>query len=426
MPFNPQTALAYARALARPRLLGSGEDEAVAQKIVEQLTRFGWQVERQPFEFVTGVNQIIRLLIVTGEVLILLIFWAWGVSVWLSILLAALLLTLLFSVESVLRAAEGASLEQTNSLLSRVCWRVGKRYRTANIVARINPHPNPAGAPSASFDYVQDTDGGGSPGLPAPFALFKWGGAGGGVSHLYLMAHLDSKGQAIPVVLRAVLFGVLGGGALLFAILTLLRTFFPAFTSLGALAGIGAMLAGVPLLFLDANNRSPGAIDNASGLGLVLHLAECLAQDMAWREKLEVTLLITSAEELAVMGAAAFVRANLNTLQTEADNLLFLNFDGIGVRGRLNYAGRSGRLLNLIRQACAELGLPLARFGFGGVLFDHIPFVRRGFEALTLMSLGPAAWWVHTARDTVDKLEAEGFRQGGAVALRVVEKLASI
>jgi hypothetical protein len=392
MTFDPQIALAYARALARPRLLGTGEDESVAREIVEQLTRFGWQVERQPFEFVTGVNQVVRLAVLAGEILILLIFWAWDVSAWLPIPLALILLALLFSIERLLRAAEAASLERADSFLSRLCWRLGRRYTTANIVARLRPRPDPARALSATS--------------------------------IYLVAHFDSKGQFIPVVVRAGLFAGLSGGALVFASLTLLRAFFPALTSLGALAGVVAVLAGVPLLFLDTNNHSPGAIDNASGLGLVLHLAECLGPDSTWREKLDVTVLITSAEELALMGAAAYVRANLSALRAQSQNLYILNFDGIGIKGRLHYAGRPGRLLELTRRACAELGLPLARFRLGGVLFDHMPFARQGLDALTLMSIGPAAWWVHTARDTANKLKEEGFRQGGAAALRVIEILA--
>lgn len=398
MPFDPATALTYARALARPRLLGTGEDDIVAQEISDNLTRFGWRVERQPFEFVTGVNQMVRLMVAAGEVFVLLIFWAWGVSDWLSIPMAALLLALLFSIEGLLRAAEGASLERTDSLLSRVCWQVGKRYRTANIIARFTPS---SGA--------------------SPFGEHEWGGA----SHLYLVAHFDSKGQFIPVVIRAGLFFLLSTGVGVFASATLLRAVFPALTSLGALAGIVALLAGVPLLLLDSNNHSSGAIDNASGLGLVLHLAECLAHDSTWREKLDVTILITSAEELAVMGAAAYVRANLRALQAQTRFLHILNFDGIGVKGRLNFAGQPGRLWDATRQACAELGLPLVRLGLGGVMFDHIPFERHGLDALTLTSVGSASWYVHTVRDTVDQLDEEGFRQGGAVALRVIDLLSA-
>lgn len=392
MSFKPRLALDYARQLARPRLLGTAEVETVAQEVLDQLHRFGWQVERQPFEFVTGVNQMIRLVVLAAEILILLIFWTWEVSVGVSVTLALLLLGLWLSVERLLRAAEVASLAPTQSSLSRLCWWLGERYQTANLVAHRPARPEPAGSST-----------------------------GGVRPQLYLMAHLDSKGQFMPVIVRALLFGLLSGGALIFAAVTLLRPAWPALTSVGALAGMAALLAGGPLLFLDVNNRSPGAIDNASGLGLVLHLAEILGGDPAWRDKLDVTVLITSAEELAVMGAAAYVHANGSRLK--ASHTCILNFDGVGVRGRLNYVGGPGRLLDLTRQVGAELGLPLKRFGLGGVLFDHIPFARQGLDALTLTSIGSASWWVHTAHDTVDKLDEEGFRQAGAVALKVIEKL---
>ena len=41
--------------------------------------------------------------------------------------------------------------------------------------------------------------------------------------------------------------------------------------------GILVIISGIPLLFLNYGNESAGAIDNASGLGLVLHLAALLA-----------------------------------------------------------------------------------------------------------------------------------------------------
>ncbi len=51
MEFDPNKALAYAQALSRPRLVGSGEDERVAQEIVARLESFGYKVEREPFQF---------------------------------------------------------------------------------------------------------------------------------------------------------------------------------------------------------------------------------------------------------------------------------------------------------------------------------------------------------------------------------------
>jgi Zn-dependent M28 family amino/carboxypeptidase len=207
--------------------------------------------------------------------------------------------------------------------------------------------------------------------------------------------------------------------------LTLVRLAFPGVTPAAALCGLAALLAGIPLLLLDVGNASPGAIDNASGVGLVLHLAEWLSHSPNWRGKLCLTVLITSAEELALMGAAAYVRTHVSEmrLQARGGGLYVVNLDSIGMAGKLYCAGGRGRLLNLVRQMCNELGIPLGRFRLMGMLFDHLPFARRGFDALSLMTIGRAAWVVHTSQDTVDKLAVEGFRQSGEAVLGVIEAL---
>jgi hypothetical protein len=76
-----------------------------------------------------------------------------------------------------------------------------------------------------------------------------------------------------------------------------------------------------------------------------------------------------------------------------------------------------------VQHACAELHLPLKRFGFIGALFDHIPFAQRGFDALSLVAVGRASRSVHTPADAIDQLHVRGFDQAGRVALRVIEDL---
>jgi len=108
-----------------------------------------------------------------------------------------------------------------------------------------------------------------------------------------------------------------------------------------------------------------------------------------------------------------------------------LNFDGVGVDGDLYYVGRSHRsgnsdrisLLARVQTACAELDLPLKRFGFVGALFDHIPFAQRGCDAISLITVGRASGSVHTPADSIDKLHVRGFDQAGRVALNVIEKM---
>ena len=108
-----------------------------------------------------------------------------------------------------------------------------------------------------------------------------------------------------------------------------------------------------------------------------------------------------------------------------------LNFDGIGIDGDLYYVGHSHppqsrdriNLLARVHSACAELQLPLKRFGFIGALFDHIPFAQRGFDAISLIAVGRASRSVHTPADSIDQLHVRGFDQAGRVALRVIDKL---
>jgi uncharacterized membrane protein len=386
MDFDPETALQYAASIARPRRVGSGEDEAVADELAERLTRFGWQVERQPFQFSTAPNIILTVQILVGLTLVLSIVLLRDRVVVTAA--AVLLLGSIVFFGPTNRFAQASALDE-----HRVLGRLGRRHTTANLIAS---QPLPA-----------------DPSLP----------------QLYLVAHYDSKSQRLPLAVRIALFTLIAMASILLAVLTILQMA----PGVSWLLGLAALSAGVPLLFLDAGNHSPGAIDNASSVGLVLHLAEVLAQRPAWRAKLRVTLLLPSAEEMNVMGSAAFVGRYIRQLRIQADRggLYVLNFDGIGIDGDLYYVGSAPRripqsepgLLRYLQRACDDLKLPLKRFRLVGALFDHIPFAQRGFDAVSLIAIGRASRSVHTSADSVDKLHARGFDQAGRVALAVIEKL---
>jgi hypothetical protein len=380
MNFNPEQALTYARAWSRPRRVGSGEEARVADEMVGLLESFGWRVRREAFEFVPLFNAVLILELLVGDILIALTLWGQATA-WASAGAAGLLL-LAASFGAINRAAQIGSL--------RVKWPGLRKYKTANIVA----------------DW------------PTPMNL--------ALPMLYLVAHYDSKSQRLPLVWRMILFTVMLASAVLFAGLTLGQLLFPTLGAVATGAGWLALLAGIPLLFMqDTGNESPGAIDNASGAGLVAHLAECLAQSLDWQNKLRVRVLITSAEEFALMGAVAYMQAHEAELREQArgGGLYVLNFDGVGVKGKLCHVGHDNRLLNWVEAAGRELNFPLGRFNLPGALFDHTPFAEAGFEALSLVTVGRASLAVHTRGDDVDKLDVEGFRQAGEVALRVIERL---
>ena len=258
MNFDPQIALNYAAAIARPRRVGTGGDEEVAAEITEQLRGWGYEVERQPFTFSTAPNVFLTLVVLAASVLVLLMLLAHGrfsiiadVAALLLMLLVALFMPLNRRVQSAALAQQGRGLQ----------W--GQRYTTANLIAR--PSWRAQSAARASH--------------PLP--------------HLYLVAHYDSKSQRMPLAARITLFMLATIAGLILVALTLLEVSTAFYLPIGLLA----LAAAIPLLFLDIGNNSPGAIDNASSVGLVLHLAEVLAQRADWQDKLRLTILLPGAEE---------------------------------------------------------------------------------------------------------------------------------
>jgi acetylornithine deacetylase/succinyl-diaminopimelate desuccinylase-like protein len=374
--FEARIALEYAASIARPRLVGTAEHERVADKLAARLEQWGYQVERQPFEFSTALNALLALALFVNAVCASAMVVARqpaaaaiAVVVW---MLAGLIGQ---SVSSFAVASAQPSWRE------RIAYRLGKRFKAANLVAEL-----------PQIDRPRRT--------------------------LYLVAHYDSKSQRWPLVLRIALYTLLVPGTLLAIGAALLNQA----SGLTDVFGLGAAAASIILVMLGTGNASPGAIDNASGVGTVLHLAELLAARSDWRERWRVVVLLPSAEEVGLMGTTAYVKRHAARLQQE--QALVLNFDGVGVEGELQWVGAaSSELAHLIQSTAHEENISIRRFRFIGALFDHIPFARRGLDAISLIAVGRASRSIHTAHDTIDQLHVRGFEQAGRVALRVIGQL---
>ena len=401
--FNPETARQYTHLIAYPRAVGTQAEVAAREQIADKLAQLGLQVEAQPVSFSTTLGTFLTIEIFLSQLLILAAIGLPIIHPALGLVPALLLILLLASIgplnRSVQRNAFAPKPGVEPTWWGRLCYSLGTRYTTANILA---------GFPKSTND----------PSLP----------------HLYLVAHSDSKSQRMPLVVRITLFVISIGGSLLFAGLTLLGFLNPLFTTASLVLAAVVLLASIPLLFLDFGNASPGAIDDGSGVGLVLHLAEVLASDAHVHDHLNLTILISSAEELATMGALAYVLDHETTLREQSQNggLHVLNFDGPGVDGGLYLVAPRKRatsvghatLPDLIRSACPKLDLKLRGFALPGALFDHLPFAEAGFDAATLIAIGASTRYIHSAGDSADRLAVRGFDQAGRVALEVIDKLA--
>ncbi|OHB90328.1 MAG: hypothetical protein A3E19_00490 [Planctomycetes bacterium RIFCSPHIGHO2_12_FULL_52_36] len=273
------------------------------------------------------------------------------------------------------------------------------------------------------------------------------------VAHIYILAHYDSKSQTLPI----------GGRIPLVMALFLSTLSLSAYHLLIPLAGlhvpgtieraifITALTSGLVLLWTKTRNLSPGAIDNASGVAVMLHLAKAIKKEVQEFKSSKVQgfkglrfhFVATGAEEEGLVGAfwlRKSVGAYCNTpLQA---NSFFINLDGVGTKGRVYCTDKIGlhpssqgqkEFLALIRRAAEAVGArcppqadalhvyspPITM----GAMADHFPFIANGYRAVTFSTVSRRSLWVHTPWDTLEMVEVEGMAAVGRLMLGVLRLL---
>ena len=123
-----------------------------------------------------------------------------------------------------------------------------------------------------------------------------------GTPKLWLVAHLDSKSQPIPIGVRAA--AIIASIALFVATAVVLLAQLVAGMSSAPLVVVTmlGMLVALPVAASVVGARSNGALDNASGLATVLRVVELLPRNV------EIGVMLTTAEELGLAGARAWAR----------------------------------------------------------------------------------------------------------------------
>ena len=231
---------------------------------------------------------------------------------------------------------------------------------------------------------------------------------------IWLVAHLDSKSQPLPIAVRAL--GVMAslaiwGVALVVSALqsagASLAGYWPLITIAGVLAGIlvAASVVGV---------RSPGALDNASGVATVLVAAEQLPSDRS------VGVLLTSGEELGLAGARAWARAKRGSVA--------INVDGVDDRGAIRVIHprpRPEALLRAIASAAGELGVNITSGPLPpGLLVDSVALADGGWKVVTLSK---GNWRtvarIHTPADDLAALHGEGVAEVATLVQRTLVTL---
>lgn len=257
------------------------------------------------------------------------------------------------------------------------------------------------------------------------------------VNHVLLCAHIDTHRTPVIYssetwyrwfkVLVSISFLSMVLGALLFGLAALFYTSTdpilalisnPRFMFIAALIFLIVQAAALALCIqADFTGYSPGANDNASGVGALLALASRIRAEHL--QHTHVHLLFTGCEEVGDRGIGAFIDAHAKDLGRKA---IFIVLDEIAL-GHTKFLSRDGLLLrrkthpyvlDLARQAQQQHPNLHVIEGPGLAYTDALEATRRGFPALTICAVPQddsdmGSHW-HRMTDTVDNLSPQDLQ----------------
>lgn len=367
--FDPGRAFNHVGRLSFPRRVGSRGERRAARAILRELTALGLVCRRESFRVAEWPVEVgTRLVFLACMLLVLLGAVCLGKWPWASVVLWVLV---------------GRMVDAPWRFLDFFGDRWPSRRTAENLVATA---PDAAESPA----------------------------------RVVVMAHYDSKSQAIPTGIRVGLVAAVTIGCLLLAAVALGKVAgYSALVRMGIARDL-VILVNLQLLGLILNltgNRSPGAIDNASGVGVLLELARAFrARDEA---PVEVVWVATGSEEVGLDGARDFLRRHAALWRSKPT--LLINLESVGFGDRVFLAGESGAL-ELAERVAAWEGVPTARFKVMGAGMDHEPFAARGLPALSLMGeVVRASLLFHSSRDNLDRVDRAALARAGNLAARLID-----
>ena len=252
-----------------------------------------------------------------------------------------------------------------------------------------------------------------------------------------MLAHLDSHravfwfaNNFLVTLFAVVSFVTLYGVYLAIPLYALaILTHWQVFAWLGLALALFHFLGWFTGVTADLGRYSPGANDNASGVGTILALGERLCGQPL--QNTEIWLVFTGCEESGCDGVLALINEHGSAL-TDA---LFIDFEMVGIGDSLSYIRAEGNLRRrhmpqeveaLLKEAGEPFGLhpvstpPTGAFTEAGTLWEH------GFKAACL-SAGyqgsPILPEWHRLTDTPSRLQPEALERIHTLAWALLQRL---
>lgn len=230
---------------------------------------------------------------------------------------------------------------------------------------------------------------------------------------IWLVAHLDSKSQPIPMLVRIGAIVVVAVATIVAVAAGFTEREYQAggyFWMLVTLAGAAGSLA---LMLSVVGDRSQGAVDNASGVAAALLVASEISAGKP------AGVVLTSAEELGLQGARAWVRRD------SARPASAINFDGIDDVGTLTCMGsRRSPLATRLRSSSEQGGWRMRFRGvLPGIMVDALALGAAGWDSVTI-SKGDLSTLarIHTPGDSPQRLSGTGVADAVEMVTNFMER----
>lgn len=229
------------------------------------------------------------------------------------------------------------------------------------------------------------------------------------IKNIFLFSHLDSKGQTFSIKVRVRLYDIwLDSFAISLLLILIINYFFDLHHLILRTVELIVVnincISTLTLMVNKTNNKSKGAIDNASGITCVMELL-CYFSILKNRPKnYNLWFVFTGAEESGTMGVRNFYKSIENY---DKENSFIVNFDSISNsiilwdHGLLN--NKCFKSFNYILENKDIMRLEKARRIYIGTYSDGLFLRNKKFKGLGNGDLSSYSY-IHSVHDEIDKV----------------------
>lgn len=177
----------------------------------------------------------------------------------------------------------------------------------------------------------------------------------------------------------------------------------------------------------DGHDISPNAVDNASGVAVMMELARVLSP-FKGSFKRTIRFVSFSSEEIGMTGSRRYIQEHKEELKKVN---LVINFDSIGVPGKKGY-GVQGftELIPYFKRFGEEINYSIPLTNEIHYISDHFSFVSRGVPAVWMLPESRIRLVEHrgfglSTADTLDKVDPIEIKEAAILAAQAIIRIAN-